>query len=215
MRILRYALVTAALLLAVAAPAQASQGGVYLRTGDVVCTDQSYSNGGARYWTTVVNGAGVLTLRVAATAGGAETVIRSATGTAADWTVSGYSGYFRGCVTITTHTISTWVKHFIYGTGAGTVNDIGPNTASLSPGAWSCGDWGYGPVTLTGSAGATVTWYIAAFDQDYAWVGSVFSVTGPSVNTTFTPDPSLSTLELCVLNSSSGPVSASFELANV
>jgi hypothetical protein len=43
--------------------------------------------------------------------------------------------YFRGRVIITNHTISTWTKSFLYGTGAAAVGDIGPNTAILSPGA--------------------------------------------------------------------------------
>jgi hypothetical protein len=67
------------------------------------------------------------------------------------------------------------------------VGDIGPNTAILSPGAWSCGDSGMGPLRLTGSATGPVTWYVNAFDNDYAFVGSVFSVPGASsVDVVFT-----------------------------
>jgi hypothetical protein len=45
-----------------------------------------------------------------------------------------------------------------------------------------------GPVRLTGSATGPVTWYVNAFDNDYAFVGSVFSVPGAaSVDVVFTP----------------------------
>jgi hypothetical protein len=204
------------LMIAVAGPADASQGGVYLKAGDTVCTDQSRSDTGVRFFATVTNGLGTATVRTAAAAGGAETVVWTATGTT---TVDRYvyastpGTYFRGCVTITTPTTSTWTRQFIYGLGASDVNDIGPNTASLSPGAWACGDSGMGPVQLTGTATASVTWYVNAFDEDYAFVGSVFSTQGSSVDTVFAPPPNLTVLEMCVLNSTQARIDASFELS--
>ena len=121
--------------------------------------------------------------------------------------------YFRGCVKITTHTTSTWTKQFIDGLGAGAVNDIGPNKATLSPGAWACGDFGMGPVRLTGTATGPATWYVNAFDSDYAFAGAVFSTQGSSVDTVFTPPPDLTVLEMCVLNSGQSRIDASFELS--
>ena len=199
-----------------ALPAQASQGGVYLKTGDVVCTDQSRSDTGLRFVAWVINGRGTATIRSAVAAGGPETVVWTAsdtTGVDKKVTAPVPGTYFRSCVTITTHTSSTWVKMFQYGTGASSIGDIGSNTANLSPGAWSCGDSGLGPVRLTGTASAPVTWYINASDQDYAFVGAVFFAAGNTVDTIFTPGPELTGLEMCVLNSSQQRITASFELS--
>jgi hypothetical protein len=121
--------------------------------------------------------------------------------------------YFRGCVTITAHTTSTWVKHFINGLVAGELSDIGPNTATLSPGAWTCGDSGLESVRLTGTATGQSRWYINAFDHDYGFVGEVFSTQGSSVDTVFTAPPDLSLLEMCVLNLSQSRIDVSFELS--
>lgn len=121
--------------------------------------------------------------------------------------------HYRGCVTITVHTSNTWGKSFIMGLGSSAVGDIGPHTATLSPGGRACGDFGMGPVRLTGTANANVTWYINGTDQDYAFVGTVFSTGGASVDTVFVPGPELSLLEMCVRNSSQQTVAVSYELA--
>ena len=199
-----------------ATPAQASEGGVYLKTGDVVCTDLFRSDTGVRFVAWVVIGRGTATVSAATAAGGPETVVRTTSNTSgADEKVAAPAPgtYFRGCVTITTHTPNTWVKMFQSGNGNPYVGDIGPNTASLSPGAWSCGDSGLGHVRLTGAASAPVTWYLNGFDQDYASAGAVFFAAGSTVDTAFTSGPELTGLEMCVLNSSQQKITASFELS--
>jgi hypothetical protein len=65
--------------------------------------------------------------------------------------------HYRGCVTITADTVNTWGKAFILGLGSTAVGDIGPNTATLSPGGRACGDSGVETVRLTGTASAPVT----------------------------------------------------------
>ena len=210
------AVIGLALVIGAAGPAAASQGGTYLTTGDRVCTDQSRSEIGVRITAWVTNGRGTISVSTAATAGGAETVIWSVTNsTGVDRHVYYASPgvYFRLCVTITTHTINTWTKQFLEGFGASAVGDIGPNTATLSPGASACGDNGLGPVRLAGTATVTVTWTIDAFDNDYAFVGTVFSIQGSSVDTVFTPPPNLSLLEMCVRNTSQTRIDASWELS--
>lgn len=218
MRALRYLVAAAAAvaLMFIALPAQAWDNGTYLRTGDVVCTDQARSDGGARYHGHVQQGTATVTIRTATAAGGPETVAWSQAGTRGDFNqyVYGAPGtYYRGCVTITSHTAYTWGRSSLMGLGPTAVGDIGPHTATLSPGAGACGDWGLGPVRITGTATAGVTWYVSAFDQDYGFVGPVFTTSGSSLDTTYTPGPELSLLELCVRNSSAGTVTASYEMA--
>jgi hypothetical protein len=201
---------------ALAGPAAASQGGMYLKTGDRVCTDQAYSETGVRISAWVLSGRGTVSVSAASTAGGAETVIWSVTeSTGVDQHVyhSSPGTYFRLCVTITTHAVNTWTKQFLYGFGASAAADIGPNWASLSPGASACGDRYLGPVQLTGTATGPATWYITALDEDYGSVGTVFSIQGSSVDTVFTPPPNLTLLEMCVQNTSQARIDASWELS--
>lgn len=218
MRALRLLVAAAAavgIMLALSSPANAWGNGTYLRTGDVFCTDQARSDTGARFTGHVVNGSGTASIRAAATAGGPETVVWSQTGTNLNFNKYHYgpTAYYRGCVTITAHTVNTWGKSFILGLGASAVSDIGPNTALLSPGGRTCGDSGMGPVRLTGTAPTGVTWYLNGTDQDYAFVGTVFSTGGSSVDTVFVPGPELTGLEMCVHNSSQQTVSVSYELS--
>jgi hypothetical protein len=185
-----------------------------LRAGDVVCSPQAQA-GNARLYGALVNGSGTASIRVASSAGGAETVLWSQTGNNLniDKTVTAPAPgtWFRGCVAITVATVNTWTKFGLL--PSGTTGAVGPHTATLSPGARFCGDIGEGSVRLTGTSSTTVTWTLNGFDQDYAFVGTVFSVTGQSVDQTFTAGPELSNLEMCVVNSSQQTVTASFDLA--
>lgn len=202
-------------MFAAALPALAWGTGAYLRTGDVFCTDQAQGDG-ARFTGTVVNGSATASIRISATAGGPETLVWSQTGTNLSFNKYYYAPagtYYRGCVTITAHTANTWGHSFILGNGPSPVGDIGPNLATLSPGARACADSGLGAVRLTGAASATVTWYLNGFDQDYASVGAVFSTSGSSVDTGFVSDPDLTGLEMCVHNSSQQTVTVSYELS--
>ncbi len=217
MKTLRYviAAVAAVGLMFLAAPAQAWDNGTYLRTGDVFCTDQARSDTGARFLGHVVNGSGTASVRVSATPGGPETVVWSQTGPNLDFNRYQYGPagtHYRGCVTITSHTVNTWGKSIIMGLGPSTVGDIGPHTARLSPGGRACGDFGMGTVRLTGTAPTSVTWYINASGEDYGFVGTVFSTSGATVDTTYVPTPDLTLLELCVHNTSQQTISVSYEL---
>ncbi|HEU4948029.1 MAG TPA: hypothetical protein VFT31_12825 [Kribbella sp.] len=93
--------------------------------------------------------------------------------------------------------------------------DLGPHTAVLSPGARACGDNGMGPVRLIGNASAPVMWSINGTDEDCAFVGTVFSVSGQSVDQTFVPSPDLTLLEMCVTNTAQQTITASFELVQL
>ncbi|HET9140836.1 hypothetical protein [Actinophytocola sp.] len=208
--------VAAAGLLLIGSPAQAWDNGTSLRTGDVFCTDQTRSDIGARFAGHVAGGSATATIRAAATAGGAETVVWSQTVAGIDFNKYVYLApgtHYRGCVTITAHTANTWARSFISGLGATAVGDIGPHLANLGPGGRACGDFGTGPVRLTGAASAAVTWYINGSDLDYAFAGTVFSTGGGTVDTGFVPGPDLTLLELCVHNSSARPVSVAYELS--
>lgn len=115
---------------ALATPAAAWDGGTSLKVGDVVCTDQSRSDIGARLYGAVTNGSATADIRLVRSAGGAETVV---------WTASGYNlsfdktvaapapgTYFRRCVTITAATSNTWIKMGLLPSGANAAWDIGP-----------------------------------------------------------------------------------------
>jgi hypothetical protein len=200
-------------------PAQAWDNGTYLRTGDVFCTDQVQSQVGVRFHGHVVNGNGSPSIRISTSAGGPETVAWSQpnVGTGVGIDFNKYLNlapgtFYRGCVTITRHTANTWGRSSIMGQGS-SVADIGPHTARLSPGSSACGDWGLGPVRLTGTADAAVTWSVSAFDLDYGFVGTVFSTGGGSVDTSYVPGPDLSLLQMCVHNTSGQPVSVGYEMA--
>lgn len=206
----------AGLIVLLAAPAQAWDNGTNLRTGDVFCTDQVRSDTGARFHGAVVGGNGTASIRVTTSPGGAETVAWSRTDVGTGFNQYLYLApgtHYRGCVTITRHGVNTWGRSSIMGLGTGTEADLGPHAATLSPGGHACGDWGLGPVRLTGTADAGVTWYVTAFDQDYGFVGTVFSTAGATVDTTFTPGPELSLLALCVQNTSTRTLSAAYELS--
>ncbi|HEY0639366.1 MAG TPA: hypothetical protein VGD67_17095 [Pseudonocardiaceae bacterium] len=205
-------------MLALAVPALAWDNGTGLRTGDVICTDQVRADGGARFHGHVRAGTATVTIRVAATAGGPETVAWSGTGVTGDFNRYEYGAagtHYRGCITVTAHGAYTWARSSIMGLGAGAVGDLGPHTATLSAGAHACGDWGLGDVHLTGSAGAPVTWYVTAFDQDYGFVGPVLSIGGATLDTGYSPPPDLSLLSLCVHNTSGGTVSVAYEMTVV
>lgn len=206
---------TIAMTVVTAPAASAWDNGTYLHTGDVFCTDLASSPTGARFSGHVVNGSATATVRTSSGPGAPQTVVWSGSG--ANLNINQYvygspGTHYQGCVTITAHTQNTWGKVFISGLGAGAVGDIGPHTATLSPGASACGDAGYGPVRLTGTAGAAVTWSVTAMDTDYAYVGTVFSTGGSTVDTTFTPGPELTELEMCVSNTSAATTSVSYEL---
>jgi hypothetical protein len=216
---LRYAaaaVLAAAGLVLVASPAHAWDTGRQLKPGDVFCTDQVRSET-VRFHGHVQAGFATITIFAAPTAGGAETVAWTQTGVTSGFNkyVSGApTTHYRGCVTITSALSQyTWAHSSIMGVGPTRVADLGPHTATLSPDGHACGDWGLGPVQLTGTANATVTWYVTAFDQDYGFVGPVFTIAGTTVDTVFTPGPDLSLLELCVHNTSQQTISAAYELS--
>ena len=203
------------LLLAVF-PAQAWDNGTFLRTGDVFCTDQTRSDTGVRFLGHVTNGSATASIRTSTSAGGAETVVWTQSAANIDFNKYFYGPagtFYRGCVTVTAHTINTWGRSMILGLGAGSISDIGPHTATLAPGSRACGDDGEGAVRLVGTAPAGVTWYVTASDLDYAFVGTVFSTTGSSVDTVFVAGPDLTLLKMCVYNSSAQTLTASYELS--
>jgi hypothetical protein len=205
-----------ALALIPAGTASAWDVGAGLKTGDTICGPQFQTTSGRMYGS-IVNGAGTATIRVASSVGGPETIAFSQTGNNlnVNKTVTAPAGSFmRGCIKITAHTINTWTKVALFAAGTGT--QAGPFEAvSLSPGARFCGDSGIGTVRLLGSANAPVTWALNGLDNDYAFVGTVFSVTGSSVDTTYTSGPELSDLEMCVVNTSQQTVTATFDLVMV
>jgi hypothetical protein len=221
MRALRYLVAVAAavgIVIALASPAGAWDNGTYLRTGDVFCTDLARSDTGVRYHGHVAAGFATVSIRASATAGGQETVVWSQTGVTSSFNQYFYGAagtHYRGCVAITSHGPNTWGRSSIMGLGASSVGDIGPHQATLSPGAGACGDFGLGPVQLTGTASAPITWSVSAFDQDYGWVGTVFSTGGSSVATGYTPTPDLSLLNMCVHNTSSQTVTITYEMTEV
>ena len=52
-----------------------------------------------------------------------------------------------------------------------------------------------------------------ASDLDYAFVGTVFSTTGATVDTVFVAGPDLTLLKMCVYSSSTQTLTASYELS--
>lgn len=216
MRTLRFMATAAATigLMFVAVPAQAGNGSS-LHAGDVVCSDQLRSNTTVRFYGHIVNGSGTASIRTSATAGGPETVVWTQTGTNLSFNkyVSGAAGtHYRGCITITAHTVNTWAKSALIWLNPTDVSDIGPNIATLAPGGRACDDSGIETVRLTGTATADITWYVNGFDENYSSVGAVFSTTGVTVNTTFAADPNLTGLEMCIHNTSQQTISASYEM---
>jgi hypothetical protein len=190
--------------------------GAYLQTGDVVCTDRVRTDGNIQVLAAVVNGSG--TLRVyAADAGGAETEIWSASGPSL-WVNRAIAApapgrTFRSCLTITRSFVSTWYRLSTAGYGPDAQNDLGPDTAVLSPGARACGDSGDGPVRLTGSAGAPVHWAVFGHDLDYGSLGEIFGRDGATIGEVFTPGPDVSLVEMCATNTSAVRVTVQFELS--
>ena len=188
-----------------------------LKVGDTVCTGQT-SAANVRLYGSILNGAGTASIRVATSVGGPETVVWSTTGSNGTnlhfdkkLTATAPGQFFRGCVGITAQTINTWTKFgLLINT---TESEVGQRTATLAPGSRYCGDNGMGPVRMRGTASASVTWTINAFDNDYGFVGTVFSVGGASVDQVFTPGPDLSLLEMCVINTSNQTITASFDLS--
>lgn len=214
------AAVIGGVVLAVAAPAGIAEAGwdvgAGLKTGDTICSPLMQTKSGRMYGS-IVNGAGTATIRVSSSVGGPETIVYTQSGTNLNInkTVTAPAGSFmRGCIKITAHTINTWTKTALF--AADTYWQSGPFEAiSLSPGARYCGDSGINTVRLLGNASAPVTWTLNGLDNDYAFVGTVFSTTGASVNTTYTSTPDLSDLEMCVVNTSSQTVSATFDLVMI
>jgi hypothetical protein len=190
--------------------------GAGLKTGDHICSPQMKTTSG-RLYGSITNGSGTATIRVASSVGGPETIVFSQTGTnlSVNKTVTAPPGSFmRGCIEITAHTVNTWTKTALF--AHDTLWQSGPFEAiSLSPGARYCGDSGIGAVRLLGNANAPVTWALNGLDNDYLFVGTVFSVTGSSVDTTYTSAPELADLEMCVINTSSQTVRATFDLVMV
>jgi hypothetical protein len=195
-------------------PADAMAGwdtGAGLKTGDTVCGPRFQTTSGRMYGS-IVNGAGTATIRVASTVGGPETVVFSQTGTNlnVNKTVTAPPGsYMRGCIQITAHTINTWSKVSLFASG------------TVSPGQPVRGGFAVaGRAVLRGQrdrdrTAARIrerTWALNGIDNDYAFVGTVFSVTGSSVDTTYTSGPDLADLEMCVVNTSQQTVTATFDL---
>lgn len=213
------AVVVGGVVLAALPAATAAAGwnvGAGLKTGDEICSPLMKTTSG-RLYGSIVNGAGTATIRVASSVGGPETIVFSQTGTNlnVNKTVTAPAGSFmRGCLKITAHTINTWTKTALF--AADTLWQSGPFEAiSLSPGARYCGDSGINTVRLLGNATAPVTWTLNGLDNDYAFVGTVFSATGAAVDTTYTSTPDLSDLEMCVVNTSSQTVRATFDLVMI
>jgi hypothetical protein len=220
MKALKYvvAVATGLALVFVASPAEAWDNGTYLKTGDMFCTDKARSDTGARFLGHVTNGSAKATLYVSATADGPETLVWSQIGANIDFNKYAYGTagtHYRGCVTITAHTVNTWGRSIIMGLGASTVGDIGPHSAILSPGGGACGDFGMGPVRLTGTASGAVAWSVSGTDLDYSFVGTIFSTSGSTVDATFTPGAEISIVEMCVRNPGTQPVSVSYELHQI
>jgi hypothetical protein len=154
-------------------------------------------------------------IHAATTAGDAETLVWSQTGTNLNFNKYFYGApgtYYRGCVTISAHTVNIWGKSAIMGLGSSAGGDIGPHTATLSPGGRPCGDSGMGPVWLTGTATTGVTWYINVSDQDYAFVGRCSPPAEHQWTPNSSPDLELTVLEVCVHNSSQQTITAAYEL---
>src|SRR5262245_27367212 len=138
MRYLRFAaaVIAAVGLMLIGSPAQAWDNGTYLRTGDVFCTDQVRADGGVRFTGHITNGSATATIRVSAAPRAAESVAWSQSATNIDFNkyltlVPGM--HYRGCVTVTGHTVNTWGRSFIMAQGSTGIGDIGPHTARLSP----------------------------------------------------------------------------------
>jgi len=202
-----------AISVVLASPASAWDNAANLKVGNEVCSPQVQATG-ARLYGSILNGSGTGSIRVASSAGGAETVLWSATGSNLNFDKSlvapAPGTFFRGCVKITAATSNTWTKFGLL--PSGTITGAGSHTALLSPGARFCGGSGEGRVRLLGTANAAVTFSVNGFDQDYQSIGPVFSVTGTSVDQVFTSSPDLTGLEMCVNNTSQQTVAASFKL---
>jgi hypothetical protein len=198
-----------------------------LPAGSIACTDWVRSSQGATIRGYADYNQATFTTRVSSTPGGPETVLfRSVTRQITPefsgvlvTPASGGSHYLRNCLEATGGPVYRYQLTITSSDRSG-LADVGPHQATLGPGGYHCGDYVEGPsvgrddgvARLTGTATAPVRFDIVGTNEDWGYIGPVFSVTATGVDQVFVPQANVSSLKVCVTNTSSGTATAEFEL---
>ncbi|HZM83639.1 MAG TPA: hypothetical protein VFC19_48600 [Candidatus Limnocylindrales bacterium] len=232
------AVTAAALLIVLGAPGPANAAvgtGQALDVGDSHCTDYDQSDNGTAVNAQLFNATGVLTVRRAATVGGQETVVfQTPIGALTGWpgvvdetvppTEPGVFLY-RVCLEVGEVTRSGSLSLASYGltlfpTSAGTVVDVGPETAALSQNAGVCADATEvvdNRVRLVGSAGGEVRWRIFAHAVSPYFEGdpNVLVVDADAIDQVAVLDSQVFGVQVCVDNlATAARTAVSFELSS-
>ncbi|WP_419999139.1 hypothetical protein [Streptomyces boninensis] len=232
--------VAAGALIAISAASPASAGGgsgQTLGAGDSRCTDQVQSDNGAHLTGFLTYGTGEWTIRRAAAAGGAETVVfRTPAGSLNGQQVPvdkvlpdpGAGDFrYRACLRV-----DRIVKHGFFSianyrmslasTSPTAVDDIGPDTATLSTSAQACGDQTFvepgARVRLAGTSTGPAQWFIAVTGHTNNYEGNweALLVNAADIDRTVTLDPEITAVTACVGGwQSTGKISVGFELSVV
>lgn len=207
-----------------------------LPAGSTACTNWVQSSAGAYLQGSADYNPATFTTRVASSVGGQETTVFSSSTRQISVQRPGNpyptynvlvqppgagTVYLRNCVTASSGPVYRF-KLSIWNNGPGAW-DVGPHQATLGPGGRHCGDYIEGPsiglddgaTRLVASSTVPVLFYLTATDENYAFAGGVFMVTGTAIDQVYRPDANISSLSGCVQNTASTPATVSFELTAV
>lgn len=206
-----------AALAATSGPAGAAGFGGALQPGSTVCTDWLRTDGGGIYLNGYAFGTGLYTWTMlrSSSPGAAEVEILRAVGNGLSrHVVAPVAGrfFYRTCLNVSTRAAAGY--RLTISAGIRSVNPVygvGPHTAQLAPGSMACGEFAMTTTVLHGSSTRSVQWSARGTDMDYASVGSVFLMTGATVDQVLDPGFSLSSLDACAANTGSAPATVSFD----
>ncbi len=199
------------ILLGVAGIANASSVGGSLPAGSSVCTDQVGSTNGVTLGGIVSSpGARVTwTVRVAETAGGAESeIFRAVTYDVTGTNVAApHAGtlFYRICLANTTASPKSFSHVFVTprAGGASGGSNLGPTTSVLGPNGTVCGELTKTSGRLTATSNVAVTWFVRVFNGDLSLLRSIrpLTVTATSVDQVIGPG-AYAFLDVCAINHS-------------
>ncbi len=203
---------TAAALAVLTGPTNAAGFGGALQPGSTVCTDWLRTDGGGVYLNGYAFGTGTYTwtMLMSTRLGGPEVELFRAVGTSVTrHVVAPTTGtlFYRNCLKVGTRQAAGYRLRITAGIrSVNPVYGVGPHTALLTSGSMACGEFAMSPTILRGNADRTVQWSARGTDMDYSSVGSVFLMTGATVDQVLDPGLSLSSLDACATNT--GPTAA-------
>ncbi|WP_407563995.1 hypothetical protein [Streptomyces sp. 184] len=231
--------VGALIAISAATPATAGGGsGQTLGAGDSRCTDQVRSDTGARLTGHLTNGTGEWTVRRAGTAGGPETVVfRGPAGsdsgqqTPIDTTVAATGGedfFYRACIVVDRiqkygHFSITHYRMSLTSGSPRAVDDIGPDTATLSSSAQACGDETFvepgDTIRLEGTSSGPTQWFVSVTGSTDNYEGNwaVLIEDVEDIDRTVALDPEITAVTACGGSrvAEGGKVSLAFEMSLV